>query len=112
MAEHEVGNTVVLVGTIVDIEGNIALVRVDKSWPEGGVIAVRLGTLPAAPYDAVHGDERAEMLRKHGVERCAVCGVVWRSHTGGDHPWTPSDEDLIREAMAEARDHPGRTITR
>jgi hypothetical protein len=24
----------------------------------------------------------------------------------------PSDEDLIREAIAEAQDHPGRTITR
>jgi hypothetical protein len=24
----------------------------------------------------------------------------------------PSDEDRIRDAMAEARDHPGRTITR
>lgn len=24
----------------------------------------------------------------------------------------PSDEDKIRDAMAEARDHPGRTVTR
>jgi hypothetical protein len=57
MAGHKVGGTVVLVGTIVEIQGNIAMVKVDKSFPEGGVIAVRLGTLPAAPYDEAHGDE-------------------------------------------------------
>jgi hypothetical protein len=27
-------------------------------------------------------------------------------------PGTPSDEDRIRDAMTEAHDHPGRTITR
>jgi hypothetical protein len=27
-------------------------------------------------------------------------------------PGTPSDEDRIRDAMTEARDHPGRVITR
>ena len=68
---------VVLTGTIVEIQGNIAMVKVDRSFPEGGVIAVRLGKLPAAPYDEIHGDE-----------------------------------DRIRDAMTEARDHPGRTITR
>jgi hypothetical protein len=78
MAEHKVGNTVVLVGTIVEIQGDVALVQVDKSFPSGTTtIAVRLGKLPAAPYDTVHGDE-----------------------------------DRIRDAMGEARDHPGRTITR
>jgi hypothetical protein len=77
MAEHKAGNTVVLVGTIMQIEGDIALVRVDRSFPDGGTITVKLGELPAAPYDAVHGDE-----------------------------------DRIRDAMTEARDHPGRTITR
>jgi hypothetical protein len=45
MAEHAVGNQVVLCGTIVAVEGNIALVLVDKSFPEGGTIAVRLGRL-------------------------------------------------------------------
>jgi hypothetical protein len=78
MAEHKVGNTVVLVGTIVEIQGDIALVQVDKSFPSGTTtIAVRLGKLPAAPYDEVH-----------------------------------SDEDRIRDAMTEAHNHPGRTITR
>jgi hypothetical protein len=72
MAEHAVGNMVVLTGTIVEIHGGVAMVRVDKSFPEGGTIAVRLGKLPS-------GD------------------------TG---------EDRIRDAMAEARDHPGRTVTR
>ena len=76
MAGHKVGNTVVLVGTIVQIEGDVAVVRVDRSFPDGGTIAVRLGRLPAAPYDEVH------------------------------------DEDLIRDAMTEAHEHPGRTITR
>jgi len=73
MAEHAVGGTVVLVGTIMEIQGNIAMVKVDRSFPEGGVIAVRLGAL--------------------AVE-------------------VPSDEDRIRDAMAEAHDHPGRTIIR
>lgn len=74
MAEHKVGNTVVLTGTIVEIQGDVALVQVDKSFPSGTTtIAVRLGKLP-----------------------------------GGD----PSDEDRIRDAMTEAMDHPGRTITR
>jgi hypothetical protein len=73
MTGHKVGGTVVLVGTIVEIQGTVAMVRVDRSFPEGGVIAVRLGAL--------------------AVE-------------------VPPDEDLIREAMTEARDHPGRTITR
>ena len=73
MAEHKVGNMVVMTGTIVQIEGDIALVRVDKSFPDGGTITVKLGKLP-----------------------------------DGD----PSDEDRIRDAMTEARDHPYRTITR
>jgi len=72
MAGHKVGGTVVLVGTIMEIQGNIALVQVDKSFPSGTTtIAVRLGTLPAAPYDEAHGDEdriRAAMAeaRNHG----------------------------------------------
>jgi len=75
MAEHKVGDTVVLAGTIVEIQGDVALVQVDKSFPSGTItIAVRLGKLP-----------------------------------DGD---VPSDEDRIRELMAEARDHPGHTITR
>ena len=112
MAEHKVGGTVVLVGTIVQIEGDVAVVRVDRALADRGTVVVRLGTLPAAPYDAIHSDERAEMLRRHGVERCAICGVVLRSHDGGDHPWTPSDEDRIRDAMAEAQARPGRIVTR
>jgi hypothetical protein len=102
MAEHKVGNTIVLMGTIVEIQGDVAVVRVDKSFPDGGTIAVRLGRL----------------LEAHGVERCAICGVVLRSHDAGDHPWTgiepcaPSDEDRIRDAVTEAQAHPGRTITR
>ena len=52
MAGHKEGDTVVLTGTIVEIAGDIAIVRVDKSFPLAGVIAVRLGTLPDhAPSD-------------------------------------------------------------
>ena len=47
MAEHKVGNMVVLTGTIVEIQGDVALVQVDKSFPSGSAtIAVRLGKLP------------------------------------------------------------------
>jgi len=46
MAEHKVGNTVVLVGTIVAIQDDVALVEVQRSFPPGGTVAVRLGTLP------------------------------------------------------------------
>lgn len=45
MAEHAVGNQVVLCGTITAIEGDVALVKVDRSFPAGGTIAVRLGKL-------------------------------------------------------------------
>ena len=69
MAEHKVGNTVVLTGTIVEIQGDVALVQIDKSFPSGTTtIAVRLGKLAAAPYDAVPGDEdriRAAMTEAH-----------------------------------------------
>jgi hypothetical protein len=34
----------------------------------------------------------------------------WLVHPG--EPELPSDEDRIRDAMTEAREHPGRTITR
>jgi hypothetical protein len=57
VAEHKVGNTVVLVGTIVQLEGNVAVVRVDRALTEHATIVVRLGTLPAVPYDEAHGDE-------------------------------------------------------
>jgi hypothetical protein len=50
MAEHAVGDMVVLCGTIVEIDGGIALVRVDRASPAGGTVAVRLGTLPAEDY--------------------------------------------------------------
>ncbi len=47
MAKHAVGNQVVLTGTIVEIEGEVALVQVDKSFPSGTTtVAVRLGKLP------------------------------------------------------------------
>lgn len=54
MPEHAVGNQVVLCGTITAIEGDVALVKVDRASPEGGTIAVRLGKLPdSAPANEV-----------------------------------------------------------
>jgi hypothetical protein len=36
-------------GTIVAIDGDVALVKVDRSFPQGGTITVRLGKLSARP---------------------------------------------------------------
>jgi hypothetical protein len=62
MAEHTAGNQVVLCGTIVEIEGGVALVRVDRSFPAGGTIAVRLGMLPAA------GESDEDLIRRAMVQ--------------------------------------------
>jgi hypothetical protein len=64
MAEHKVGNTVVLVGTIVQIDGDIAIVRVDRAVADRGTVTVRLGTLPARPYGAVHDAARDRLLEQ------------------------------------------------
>jgi hypothetical protein len=53
----------------------------------------------------------------HDGDHCAV--ATW-SFAQGDVFWpqeatadaAPSDEDRIRDAMAEAQDHPGRVVTR
>jgi hypothetical protein len=55
MAEHAVGNQVVLTGVILEIDGAVALVRVDRSFPPGGTVVVRLGKLPA---DEPSGEEK------------------------------------------------------
>jgi hypothetical protein len=69
MAEHKVGNQVVLCGTIVWIEGGIALVEVDRAFPAGGTIAVRLGTLPAA------GESDEDLIRRRMTEAQAKASV-------------------------------------
>jgi hypothetical protein len=61
MAEHAVGNQVVLTGTIVEIDGGIALVRVDRAFPAGGTVTVRLGKLPD---DAPSQEERIREAMK------------------------------------------------
>lgn len=73
MAEHKIGNQVILAGVIMAVDADVAVVKVDRSFPPGGTITVKLGKLPD---DA------------------------------------PSEEDRIRDAMAEAQDHPGRIVTR
>ena len=120
MAEHKVGNLVVLTGTITEIDGDIAMVRVDKGIASMGTVAVRLGTLPAAPYDAVHGDQAAGS--SNTIPMGCVCAYTWgmtengpatmvRNGPRGDCP-VHAVEDRIRDAMAEATEHPGREVTR
>jgi hypothetical protein len=63
--EHAVGSMVVLCGTITAVEGDIALVRVDRSFPAGGTVTVRLGTPRAAPAaDEVSAARVQRALRK------------------------------------------------
>jgi hypothetical protein len=48
-------------------------------------------------------------------EKASRAREDWYGHRhaiGGDVPVSPSGEDRIREAMAEAQDHPGRVVTR
>lgn len=46
MAEHAAGGQVVLTGTIMELNGDVAVVKVDRSIPAGGIIIVRLSSLP------------------------------------------------------------------
>lgn len=84
MAETDpaVGDPVILRGRILKIEEGVALVAVYRTFPVGGTVAVQCGALEL--------DETTD--------------------DGGAVP--ASDEDRIREAMAEAQDNPGRIVTR
>lgn len=85
MAEQtdpQVGDPVILRGRIKSLSGGTALVEVCRSYPDGGTVAVQVGAL-----------ELDETRLGHGATAA-------------------SDEDRIREAMAEAQDHPGRIVTR
>jgi hypothetical protein len=84
MAETDpaVGDPVILRGRILKIEEGVALVEVYRSYPVGGTVAVQ-------------------------------CGALELDETPDDGGAVPaSDEDRIRDAMAEAQDHPGRMATR
>jgi hypothetical protein len=54
-------------------------------------------------------DELPEAIR-HAWD--AAAQAVLRATAGEADDAEPSDEDRIRDAMAEAQDHPGRTVTR
>ena len=69
MAEHKVGNQVVLCGTIVQIEGDVAVVRVDRALADNGTIVVRLGRLPAA------GESDEDLIRRRMTEAQAKASV-------------------------------------
>jgi len=69
--------------------------------PGSGMVPVP----PAIPWDALPGPDQALMTAviQELLDAGVLHGVVSQAR---------SDEDRIREAMAEAQDHPGRTITR
>lgn len=69
--------------------------------PESGMVPVP----PAVPWDALPGPDRALMTAvvQELLDAGVLLGVASRQR---------SDEDRIRDAMAEAHDHPGRVITR
>ena len=56
MAKHAAGDTLILTGTITEIDGGIALVTVDGTFPSGGTVTMRLGKLPAAGEDDADED--------------------------------------------------------
>jgi hypothetical protein len=76
------GDAVILRGRIKNITEGVALVEVYRSYPVGGTVAVQCGALEL--------DESGDAL------------------DGG----VPDDETRIRDAMAEAQDHPGRLVER
>lgn len=69
--------------------------------PESGMVPVP----PAVPWDALPGPDRALMVAvmQELLDAGVLLGVASQAR---------SDEDRIREAMAEAQDHPGRVVTR
>jgi hypothetical protein len=77
-----VGDPVILRGRIKAIDSGVALVEVYRTYPVGGTVAVQCGALEL--NETPDGPDEAEA----------------------------SDEDRIREAMNEAQEHPGRTVTR
>jgi len=70
MAEHAVGNMVVLTGTIVEIDGDVARVAVDRAFTPGDTIDVRLGKL----RDDGESDE--DVIRRLMAEAMAHPGRV------------------------------------
>jgi len=60
---------------------------------------------------------QCQFTRGHDGDHCATAtwsfaqgDIFWPQATESDA--APSGEDRIREAMAEAQDHPGRVVTR
>ena len=49
MAGHAAGTQVTLTGTIMELNGDVAVVKVDRSIPAGGTIIVRLSRPDAVP---------------------------------------------------------------
>lgn len=84
MAETDpkAGDPVILHGRIKSLMDGVALVEVYRSFPVGGTVAVQ-------------------------------CGALELDETPDDGGIVPeSDEDRIRDAVAEAQEHPGRIVTR
>jgi hypothetical protein len=69
--------------------------------PESGMVPIP----PAIPWDALPEQDRALMtaVMQELLDAGVLLGVLSQER---------SDEERIRDAMAEAHDHPGRVITR
>ena len=93
-------------------------------------VRVTTGDLPQVQRALAEAAEKIEALQSLLQQweprvLCPQCGqryseracgpthaIVWFHVHGPEVPAPPSDEDCIREAMAEAQDHPGKLITR
>jgi hypothetical protein len=84
--------------------------------PRTVTVDLRLMDLPKIQRFSVSVTALLETLGECGSLPEPVTAAMerlWRDVEAlGSQDAVPSDEDRIRDAMAEARDHPGRTITR
>ena len=62
MAGHAIGDPAVLTGTIVEIDGDIAVVKVDQAFPSGGTVTVRLAEPPSDDGETEEDWIRAAMV--------------------------------------------------
>jgi hypothetical protein len=81
--DPQAGDPVILRGRIKSLIDGVALVEVYRTFPVGGTVAVQCGALELDETPAA-----------------------------ADSAAPASDEDRIRDAMAEAQEHPGRVVTR
>jgi hypothetical protein len=97
--------------------GTIEITRVEQVGSHWHIWYAPVPAVAAAPSD----EDRMREVASKTVPAGCTCGWTWLSAADGEVVRTPElrgdcpvhgDEDRIRDAMAEARDHPGRVITR